>query len=194
MKSFLKFFAVIVIAVSCSGCAAVVTHMGPLKSELKDGEAETGEFDHYSYSYTAEDNMVYLEKTPMCEQVREKIRVMKKKRRGLYFILAEIPLYGLGLVDMIYTYSISEHSRKEVPLAKYGTGTFAECGRKRPASGETLLIRNYREGIKERAETGEDGSVDLDEMLPGDVSGHTTFRISLEGDNPFYFYHTYYAD
>lgn len=194
MKSILRCFAIILLAVSCSGCASVLTQMGPLKSELKDGDTSTGEFDRYEYSAEAEKDVIYLEKTPMCEEKREKIRVMKKMPRGLLIMLLEIPVYGLGLIDMMYTYSIIEHSRKEVALAEYETGNLVECGKKEPAEGETLFIKNFGGDINEKAVTDENGAVDLQEVMPGDLSGYITLRISLEVDSPSSFYYTYHAD
>ena len=150
----------------------------------------------YSYSARVEDDVIYLEKTPMCEEMREKTREMKKLPRGLFLMILEIPVFGLGVADFALTYAVIENSKEKEKLAEYGTGNYLECGKKSPASGESLLIRNYWAGLEEKADTDENGSVNLDEVLPEDLSGYIALRISVEdSDAPSSsFIYTYNAD
>ena len=180
-------------ALICSGCASVLTARGPLKSELVDGDAEAGDFSHYEYSYHISQDTIFLEKTPMCKEKREKIRVMQKKPRGFYLMLLEMPLFGLGLADMIYTNTIVEKSRREIPLTTYETSDAIECGNIRPAGNVDLVIRNDREGIDKRVSTDPDGTVDLDAVLPDDLSGYIFLRIHIADEPALSFYHTYFA-
>jgi len=196
MKTSLRLFAVIIgVTVCCSGCASVLTQMGPLKSELKDGEKSIGEMARYSYSARVADDVIYLEKTPMCEEKREKIREMKKLPRGLFLMILEVPVFGLGVADFALTYAVIENSKEKEELAEYGTGNYIECGKKSPASGETLLIRNYYAGLEKKAVTDENASVNLDEVLPEDLSGYIALRIRVEdSEAPSSFIYTYNAD
>ena len=196
MKTSFRLFAVIIgITVCCSGCASVLTQMGPLKSELKDGEISIGEMARYSYSARVADDVIYLEKTPMCEEKREKIREMKKLPRGLFLMILEVPVFGLGVADFALTYAVIENSKEKEKLAEYGTGNYIECGKKSPASGETLLIRNYYAGLEKKAVTDENASVNLDEVLPEDLSGYIALRIRVEdSEAPSSFIYTYNAD
>lgn len=196
MKTLFRLFAVIIlVAVCCSGCASVLTHMGPLKSELKDGEKSIGEMARYSYSLRVEDDVIYLEKKPMCKEVREKIREMKKLPRGLFLMILEIPVFGLGVADFALTYAVIENSKEQETLAEYETGNYLECGEKSPATGESLLIRNYYAGLEEKVVTDENGSVNLDEVLPEDLSGYIALRIRVEdSEAPYSFIYTYNAD
>ena len=196
MKTSFRLFAVIiVVTVCCSGCASVHTQMGPLKSELKDGEKSIGEMARYSYSARVADDVIYLEKTPMCEEKREKIREMKKLPRGLFLMILEVPVFGLGVADFALTYAVIENSKEKEKLAEYGTGNYIECGKKSPAAGETLLIRNYYAGLEKKAVTDENASVNLDEVLPQDLSGYIALRIRVKGSEaPSSFIYTYNAD
>lgn len=194
MKTHFAMLCMMLVAFACSGCASVLTARGPLKSELVDGEASAGDFSHYEYSYHILRDTIYLEEVPMCMEEREKIRVMQKKPRGFYLMILEMPLFGLGLVDMIYTNTIVEKSRREIPLTTYETGNAIECGEIGPAENITLVVLNYREGIEKSAKTDKNGKVELQAVLPDDLSGYIFLRIHLDKKPALSFYHTYYAE
>lgn len=193
MKKTVWRFGIILLVVTTMGCSSVLTYLGPLKSELKDGETSVGDFSHYKYDYHAIKSNIYIKKTPMCEQMRQKLRVMQKQRRGLYMALIEMPFFGLGLFDMLRSYAIVDESRREIPLAKYRTGEAVQCGKKMPAADEPLIISNEELGIEARAKTDPAGEVDLSRVLP-DVSGIVELEIQLEQKPGFSFSYLYNAD
>jgi len=184
---------IILLVAATMGCSSVLTYLGPLKSELKDGDTTVGNFSHYQYDYHAIKNTISLKKIPMCEQMRQKLRVMQKQRRGLYMALLEMPFFGLGLFDMLRSYAIVDESRRVIPLAKYPTGEAAQCGKKMPAANETLIIENPEKGIEAAAKTDQTGVVDLSKVLP-DVSGVVELQIQLEKKPSFSFSYLYNAD
>jgi hypothetical protein len=175
------------------GCSSVLTYLGPLKSELKDGDTTVGDFSHYQYDYHAIKNTISLKKIPMCEKMRQKLRVMQKQRRGFYMALLEMPFFGLGLFDMLRSYAIVDESRRVIPLAKYPTGEAVQCGKKMPAANETLIIENQEKGIHATAQTDQTGVVDLSKVLP-DVSGLLELQIQLDKKPTFSFSYLYNAD
>ena len=184
---------IILLVATTMGCSSVLTYLGPLKSELKDGDTTVGDFSHYQYDYHAIKNTISLKKSPMCEQMRQKLRVMQKQRRGLYMALLEMPFFGLGLFDMLRSYAIVDESRRVIPLAKYPTGEAVQCGKKMPAANETLIIENPEKGIEAAAKTDQTGVVDLSKVLP-DVSGVVELQIQLEKKPSFSFSYLYNAD
>ena len=184
---------IILLVATTMGCSSVLTYLGPLKSELKDGDTTVGDFSHYQYDYHAIKNTISLKKIPMCAQMRQKLRVMQKQRRGLYMALLEMPFFGLGLFDMLRSYAIVDESRRVIPLAKYPTGEAVQCGKKMPAANETLIIENPEKGIEAAAKTDQTGVVDLSKVLP-DVSGVVELQIQLEKKPSFSFSYLYNAD
>jgi len=193
MKKFVWRCCIILLVVTTMGCSSVLTYLGPLKSELKDGDTTVGEFSYYQYDYHAIKNTISLNKIPMCQQMKQKLRVMQKQRRGLYMALLEMPFFGLGLFDMLRSYAIVDDSRRVIPLAKYPTGEAVECGKKMPAANETLIIKNKERGIEATAQTDPTGEVDLSKVLP-EVSGVVELRIQLKGKPSFSFSYLYNAD
>ncbi len=84
--------------------------------------------------------MGVLEKTPQCAVMIEKIRVAKKRPRGLAFILPEIVFFGFGFYDEMRVRAIVEESKIEVPLAKFESSELIECGKKEPAANEEIVL------------------------------------------------------
>ena len=184
---------IIFLLVCGTGCSSVLTYLGPLKSEMVDGDTSVGEFSHYTYDYHAIKNTIFLKKVPMCHQMQQKLRVMEKQRRGLYIALLEMPFFGLGLFDMLRSYAIVEESRKVIPLAKYKTGEVVQCGKKTAAGSEPLIIRNVDKGIEKKAVTNETGVLALNKIFP-DVSGALELQIQVEAKPSFSFSYQYNAD
>jgi len=184
---------IILLVFSTIGCSSVLTYLGPLKSELKDGDTTVGDLSHYQYDYHAIKNTISLKKIPMCRQMTQKLRVMQKQRRGFYMALLEMPFFGLGLFDMLRSYAIVDESRRVIPLAKYPTGEAVECGKKMPAANETLIIKNQERGIEATAQTDPTGGVDLSKVLPA-VTGVVELQIRLEEKPSFSFSYLYNAD
>lgn len=193
MKKSVWRVSIVFLLVCCMGCSSALTYLGPLKSEMVDGDTSVGEFSHYKYDYHAIKNTIFLKKVPMCHQVKQKLRVMKKQRRGLYMALLEMPFFGLGLFDMLRSYAIVEESRKVIPLAKYKTGEVVQCGKETAAGGEALIIRNEDKGIEKTAVTSETGMLALNNVFP-EVSGVLDLQIQLESEPSFSFSYQYDAD
>ena len=186
-------FSLIILIVCCMGCSSVLTYLGPLKSELKNGDTSVGELSHYSYDYHAIKNTIFLTKIPMCHQMQQKLRVMQKQRRGLYMALLEMPFFGLGLFDMLRSYAIVEDSRRVIPLAQYKTGETVKCGKKMPAANEPLILRNEEKGIEAKAVTSDTGVLELNEIFP-DATGVLELQIQVEAQPSFSFSYLYDPD
>jgi hypothetical protein len=156
---------IVFIAVCISGCSTVLTRMGPLVHSLEDGEKSMGEFAEYKFSGGIDSNVIYLEKTPMCSEIAEKVRVSQKQVRGRAFALVEIVIFGLGFVDMAKAESVVEISRTETLLGKYDTGKVLACGEKEPAADEMLVIADKQRTFHKQAATDSNGNLDLSQVL-----------------------------
>lgn len=176
-----RIFFIALLAVSVSGCSSVLTRMGPLVYKLEDGKKSVGEFATYKYSGGIHSNVIYLEKTPLCAEVAEKVRVAQKQVRGRAFSLVEMVFFGLGLVDDLNAYAICEASRIETPLAKYETGKYLVCGEKEPAAHEMLVIEDKQRTFHKQAQTDANGNMDLDTVL-SDENRVLNLSIRLASD------------
>ncbi len=179
-RNALQVFIFLIFSFCVSGCSSFLTYVGPAKSELKNGETIAGDFSKFDYDYHAMGNRIVVEKTPMCNEKIEKLRVTAKQRRGLYLAILEMPFFGLGLFDMLRSYAIVEQSRRVEKLGTYDTGETVACGTPQPADEEVLIIQNAEAGLDRRAPTNAEGVVDLDEVLAG-VDGPVDLTIKLIG-------------
>ncbi|RJP85566.1 MAG: hypothetical protein C4518_15825 [Desulfobacteraceae bacterium] len=167
----------LVLAFSISGCASRLTAAGPLVSRLENGKTSVGEVVNYKYSGSVRGNVGFLDKTPMCAKVIEKVRVAKKEPRGFSIILAEIVVFGLGFYDMTRTRAVVEDSKITVPLAKFESSETVLCGEKRPAANEDIVIfvrpaivgGDKPKSYIRQASTDENGVIDFNKLFPGET-------------------------
>lgn len=160
-----RIFLIVLLAVSVSGCSTVLTRMGAPVVKLEDGEKSVGDFAEYKFSGGITSNVIYLEKTPQCTEISEKIRVSQKQIRGRAFSMVEMVFFGLGLIDAAKAQAVSELSRTETPLAKYETGKVVVCGEKEPAANEMLVIQDKQRTFHKQAATDSNGNLDLSQVL-----------------------------
>ncbi len=176
-----RIFLIVLLAVSVSGCSTVLTRMGAPVIKLEDGEKSVGDFANYKFSGGIHSNVIYLEKTPQCSEIAEKIRVSQKQVRGRAFSMVEIVIFGLGLIDMANANAVSEVSRIETPLAKYETGKVVVCGEKEPAANEMLVIEDKQRTFHKQAATDANGNLDLGQVL-ADENRVLNLSIRLASD------------
>ncbi|NOY69935.1 MAG: hypothetical protein GXP53_10705 [Deltaproteobacteria bacterium] len=149
------------------GCSSTLTYLGPLKSKLVTGDRAPGPFAKYEYKYYVNNNdTLRFVKTSMCHEKAEKLRVMKKQRRGVYLAVLELPLFGLGLFDMLQSYAIVQNSKRVEPLAKFSTGNLVMCGGPAPAANEAFVVQDPVRNIRLIIGTDDSGRLFLDRILP----------------------------
>jgi len=173
----LKILLALVLALSLSGCASILTEGGPLKSTLENGKTSVGDVVDYQYSGSIRGNVGFLYKTPLCAKVIEKVRVAKKDPRGFSFILGEMVFFGFGFYDMTRTRAVVEESKITVPLAQFESSETVVCGDKVPAANEDIVIfvrpavvggdkpKNYTR----QASTDENGVIDFNRIFPDET-------------------------
>ncbi len=176
-----RIFLIVLLAVSVSGCSYVLTRMGAPVVKLEDGKKSVGDFAKYKYSGGIRSNVIYLERTPQCSEIAEKVRVAQKQIRGRVFSMFEMVIFGLGLVDAAKAQAVSEISRTVTPLAKYETGKFIACGEKELAANEMLVIEDKQRTFHKQAATDANGNMDLDVVL-ADQNRVLNLSIRLASD------------
>jgi hypothetical protein len=173
IKKAIKGCLVILLVVSISGCASYMTRTSSLFSTLENGKKSVGNFVKYKYSGSLRGNVGVIEKTPLCAEMIEKVRVAQKEPRGLAFIFPEIVFFGLGLYDQIRVRAVVEDSKKVVPLAKFESSELVACGEQQPAANEEIVLLVRPEIINDvvpksyyrTAQTDENGIVDFNKVF-----------------------------
>jgi hypothetical protein len=173
MKKVINTCLEILLIVSISGCASYMTRQSSLFSKLENGKKSVGNFIKYKYSGSLRGNVGVIEKTPLCAEIIEKVRVAKKEPRGVGFIFPEIVFFGLGFYDQIRVRAVVEDSKKVVPLAKFESSELVACGDKEPAANEEIVLLVRPEIINDvvpksyyrTAQTDENGMVDFNKVF-----------------------------
>lgn len=179
-----KFIYLMIIAALCfctMSCGSILTHMSPLRSRLV---TETSVKPPSGVQYTCElgKTKIYLTRSPSCPESARTSRVAKKSSEwALPIACAELPLFGLGLVDMATMYGIAEDSKVEYLLGNYDTELSIPCGKSEAASGETMVIENDTRGIYHEVMTDDSGIIDLVPIL-GASRDKQEFRVYLKSD------------
>ncbi len=173
-----------------TGCASMLTLMSPYRTEVVVEKTWAGAFAGYDYRYQVDGNQLALLRTRLCTETAKAHQVTEKKEIGYGPALLEMPLYGLGLVDILNAYAISEWSRKVTPLEDYPTGNLIPCGKEEPAAHEPLIVENREKGIYKTGLTDQNGILDLDNLLkntPGPVALKVRLAKDTETDKAFCF-------
>jgi hypothetical protein len=173
IKKLINVCVIILLVISVSGCASYLTRQSPLHSTLENGKTTVGNFVKYKYSGSLRGNVGVLEKTPLCAEMIEKVRVAKKSPRGIGFIFAEMVFFGFGFIDEQRVRAIVEESKKVEPLAKFESSELVACGEKEPAANEEIVLHVRPEIINDvvpksyymTAQTDENGMIDFNRVF-----------------------------
>ena len=189
----IKYLLILVMAVSLSGCATALTFFSPTSSELVQGKKTAGAFNSYEYQYAVRNNKIYIERTPLCNQVTQVMRVEQKREKGYGPAMLEMPLFGLGLVDIANAHAISVNSRKVTPLDAYNTGKLMTCGARQPAANEEVIIENQGLNLYRTVKTDKNGVLNLDNILSG-VNENVNVNVRLASNRHVAFSCLYVAN
>lgn len=166
MSRLILALALAVLACAASGCASGLTSISrPYTKDLEEGR-QVGEKPQ-SYRYELRKlpplHAYQLFRTPLCPELQEMKRISRKQPRGFVLALAEMPLYGLGLLDWLYAKSISERSEQVLDTWLEPTSRLVPCGEEEAAPRQTVVLQSPR-GIKEpriTVRTDEEGKLQL---------------------------------
>jgi hypothetical protein len=178
---------------SMSGCASFLTMMSPARSETVISETKPGGFAGYDYRYQISGAQLHVARTSLYTEIAKGYQVTKKKEIGYGPAMLEMPLYGLGLIDLLNAYAISEYSEKITPVADYETGNLIAFGEEEPAAGIQLVIENREKGVHRIGVTDENGMLDLKNLLK-DIAGPIPIEVRMVSDTQTAFCFTYRRD
>ncbi len=159
-----------VLALAASGCASAITAASPpYTKEVEQGTHVEDEVRSYEYDLKSL-SPVYsfqLHRTPLCPEKARMQRISRKQPRGFVLALAEMPLYGLGLLDWLYAKSISEESEEVLDTWLEPTDKLMPCGEPELASGEVVILQTPREidVPQKTVHTDSEGKLELESVL-----------------------------
>lgn len=151
-----------------NGCATVMTMSGsPLKEVEIGDDRDSGREMSSNYKFVRGDKEFIVLRQPYCmETATEKI-IYRKRMRGVIPAVVEIPLYGLGLVDLVVARQIAAKTIKVEDGDVVETGNIIECGDFRPAENAELVVQCPQTGQIAYARTGSDGEIAVGKLLSG---------------------------
>lgn len=181
---FVKMFAVSVLFLY--GCASVMTMIAPTQTTYEDGSIFPGKQTGYTYNVEKHEGRFIVYKVPQCEELKEKIKLTRKKPRGVVFGIIEVPFFGLGVADMVVAGLISKDSEIRTIQKNVTTGKTTACGSKIPAPGEKLIVDIPELKISKTVVTDKNGIINLEEHLKREDGNDLMVKMCLEADKSCY--------
>lgn len=181
---FVKMFAVSLLFLY--GCATVMTGAGPRETSYEDGESFPGKQTGYTYNVEKHEGRFMVYKIPQCEEMKEKIKLTRKKPRGVVFGIIEVPFFGLGVADMVVAGLVSKNSEVRTIDKNVPTGRSVSCGSKIPAPGEKLTVTIPELKITKTVVSDKDGIINLEEHLKRADGNDLMVKMCLEADKSCY--------
>lgn len=179
----LKLFAVS--ALFFYGCASVMTLAGPTQTTYEDGSVFVGAQTSFTYNVEKHEGRFVVYKVPQCKEMKERVMLTRKKPRGVFFGILEVPLFGLGVADMVTAGLISKSSEVRTIYESAETKRTVSCGSKIPAPGERLVVDIPELKVSKIVETDKNGIINLEDFLKED-SGDLMVKLCLEADKSCY--------
>lgn len=171
MRKLLYFISILIISLTAGGCATIMTMTTPPVEEISLGQKGVGEQISINYKYIDGEPLGTLMMQPYCMETAEQEIMTRRRMHGVVPALVEIPLYGLGLLDLVGA-GVYAKASEETRAGDYvRTGNIIECGDFEPASETTLYVQCSETGQMKSLATDISGKVDTDSLYKGFYGG-----------------------
>lgn len=160
----LRCLMLVLVLVGCfgmSGCATMITLSMPPEYTVEPGLKSLGPPSSRDFTIKRSGDRFHVWQTPVCREKESKRKIGKKRQRGIIMAIIETPLFGLGILDWVMSYTVAESSREVETLPPAPTGEVHPCGPPKPASDLQLVIQVAGEEGQGTLRTGKDGSFAL---------------------------------
>ncbi|MFP4392884.1 MAG: hypothetical protein ACLFOA_08240 [Desulfohalobiaceae bacterium] len=149
------------------GCASTYTAVAPSHTHQEKKDTSLGDPEDYTYKLQEQTNKYSYKvyKSPLCPELVHIQEITKKRPRGFLFAVAEMPLYGLGLVDWVLAHAIAQESEQTNKTWKEPTGRVIQCGAKQPAPRQKILLQLPRREEQLVQRTDKEGLLHLHSCL-----------------------------
>lgn len=166
-----RYLKICCLLVSCfftNACATYLTIVAPPIKEVALGEDRaTGRMISTDYQLVEGAKEFTLLKKSFCMETAKERIISKKRLHGVIPALIEIPLFGLGLVDLVAARQYSKQATKEKEGQVVETGSIVECGDFKPAANVELVIQCPKTGQIAYVTTGASGEVAINNLFAG---------------------------
>ena len=176
----------IMVILAANGCATFSTLAVPAVQEKKRGEIQVGSIDSYNYALSEDQDDLILEKQPLCAQKARIIHVKQKIIHGIFPGVLEIPLLGLGILDLSTAYAVTRASREETPAGMEEIPDLIVCGPFEPVPEKELILQFSSTLSTAYLKTDENGKVPLS-SIQKIRGGQYDFNIFVREDNNLIF-------
>ncbi len=163
----LPFILVLLSCLFTNGCATVLTISAPSVEEVTLGKKATGKQISINYHYFDGKEKGTLMKQPYCFETAEQMIMTRKRMHGAVPAIIEIPIFGLGLLDLISAGVYAKASEEEVRGNFVETGEIVECGKFAPAPETELIIQCAETGQINKVSTDTDGNISTNQIYAG---------------------------
>ncbi len=151
-----------------NACATVLTITAPpIKEVLLEEMTKPGRQVSSNYRLVEGTKEVTILMQPYCMETAQERIVHRKRIRGVIPAVIEIPLYGLGLVDLVIAKQFVIKSVKEEKGQVVETGSIIECGDYRPAANTELVVQCPETGQIGYVSTGSSGEIAVKDLFAG---------------------------
>ena len=165
-----KYLPFILVLFSClltNGCATILTISAPSVEEITLGKKAIGKQISINYHYDDGKDKGTLTRQPYCMETAEQMIMTRKRMHGVVPAMVEIPIYGLGLLDLISAGIYAKASEEEVRGNFVETGEIIDCGKFQPAPETVLYIQCAETGQINKVVTDAAGNVATKQIYAG---------------------------
>jgi hypothetical protein len=134
-------FSLLVASLYVSGCATALTVAHSPISETLHGDTVTGDPVGFNYAVSEEKNDLLLQKQPLCGQKIQLVEVKRKQLHGVIPAIVEMPLFGLGLLDLVVAGVYTKATVVETPGPFTDGPEVSICGDFEPASEQEVFVQ-----------------------------------------------------
>ena len=165
------------------GCASGLTLVAPRVKEVSYGKKETGDRINVIYRLDENRGIYTLTRQPLCKEQVEEITTSRKRPRGLFFALCEVPLYGLGLADYLVAKIYTGLSDKEVSRTMVDSGQVIPCGEPEQACQEEVILQFPDSERVQHILTDDSARIPLETLIAKETQDlHINVFVKREGD------------
>lgn len=176
MKRAFYIIAFLAVTLWSSGCATILTHTYPPVTETRQGESIQGDQAGHNYVVSREQDTMVLMSQPLCREKIQMTEIKRKQLRGVIGAIIEIPLFGLGILDLVTAGVYSKATRVETPIDPIPGPMVSPCGDFGPAPGIAVVVQ-YPDSLSSKVlQTGKKGQIAIADIKPEDK---TETRLTL---------------
>lgn len=151
-----------------NACATALTMAAPpVKEVLLEEMTKPGRQVSSNYRLIEGAKEVTILMQPYCMETSQERIIHRKRIHGVIPAVIEIPLYGLGLVDLVIAKQLVIRSVKEEKGQVVETGSIIECGDYRPAANAELVVQCPETGQIAHVMTGASGEIPVNKLFAG---------------------------